>query len=439
MVFITRFIIIFTIIIISNIFGLVDFDNLVFGGFVLQDASILCLLVYFICTYKTRIERNSKLLLPIFVYVILTTLIILSMPFRGDISLIRAFQVGRMFYFLLLAFVIEDNIYFEKSNKFVLSCIFFVGLYFAFVSIFYYIFPTNGLFKIFKGLGLYSSAKGEATRHGMTSNNAMLFVHLSFVIKILQILSDKINRNKVNFLLVFLFLLAMFTIGLRAIMYSILLALSVIMVFVFKNSIKKKVFDYKFIIRSVFFSSVFVLVVNAILDNAIFDIFYFTLGEITGDVKFEDGGTLDGRLQRALYYQIPTAQKHPWFGVGLVHKKSGLAQELGYIADATRYRSLYNIDFGYVSMWLIFGIIGLFLIIFSFIRSLFYILKFSQKYFSYAILTYSVIFLSFLICNYSFGVLFQPIGLIILAFSAGLASGERLLMLKTKQLVVFRN
>lgn len=410
-----RFFIIFVILGMTGIGGIFDTESLMIDDIPLFDFAILLCIIYFLYFHFFRISRNI-VLAPIYTIVVLTTLVILSMPFRGEETILQAFQVGRHFYILLFAFIIGDNILEENNFSFVKSVIYIFGIYYSILTVLNYIAPTY-IASFWDGIGTVQDIKGSTARSVLKANDGLLFVHLAFLLKGFDLLSDMNCRNKKNVLMFLFFSISIFFMGFRAIMIATFFSFIVVILLIKRASVQNELLNNANILKICFISIVLVLVINFILDNAVFGIISFAFDEITGKTS----GTLQGRLNRSLVYQIPMILKEPLFGIGFVHVKSQMALDIGYIRDINYFKSIYYFDFGYGTLFAMFGLIGGGLIIYNLIRSAIVVLKISMNYLSSELLIFPAIIISLLVSNYSFGALEYPIGLIILSIVTGIA------------------
>lgn len=123
----TKIIIILTLVAQSNFYGLMK-ETFTIGGLPFFDVPIILMGLYFLWRLPDIRKNITKANFFVFAYLILTTLIILSMPFREDVSLINAFQTGRFYYLFLLSFVVSDNIELSGGTLFIRKVIYYTGI-----------------------------------------------------------------------------------------------------------------------------------------------------------------------------------------------------------------------------------------------------------------------------------------------------------------------
>ena len=416
-----RFIIIFTIMALTNVFGLIANEDLIFGGLPLQDVPIIIFFVYCILNFRKIVYRFNHLNSIIVTYVLLTTIVILSMPFREEESLIGAFQVGRVFYVLLLTFVIEDEIYYSGSSSFIRNTIYLTGTYFATVSLLSTLNPTF-VAQVFKGLDTFTEVKLSATKSGIYSNGTV-FVHLAFVIKTLELFYKKQRRRIIDYTLVFFFFIGMFFMGFRAVMFALIFSLLLVSFFMLRKWVFTGVISQARIAGYIIGGLLLVFIADFTSGNRISNFAESVINDVSGKTALKKN-TFEYREQRALKYQIPTIMNnHPWIGMGFIYKTGKAADKYHMDSAGTyRVRALYNVDFGYGTMWARFGIIGSAILLFVILRAFWSSIKNAREFASDEILQLSIVILGFLITNYTWAVLDMPQGLIVLAFSIGLAS-----------------
>lgn len=427
----TRNLIFICIVLYTGFAGLVELEEFIILGFPIFDFSILIVIFYSFYSYKTfKYWGDKGVLYPIKIMILLTTIVIFSMPFRGDETLLQGFQTGRRFYILLLALVVIDNIRVEGNLHYVQKVLLFFGYYYSILVMINYLFPGSTT-TIWKGIGSLSGFKGSVERHVLKANDGLLLIHLSFLVEVFRIISDKTKRKLKEYVSCFFLSLAVFCMGYRAVMMTTFLSIPIIMYFCWSSLKRYKLFDSSRIIGWAFLLIVGIVIVDNLMGNAISGTIAFANGEIAGDNE----GTLAGRLNRSLVYQIPMLLLSPYFGYGFVSVHSKMAQDLGYIRLEEYSRSLYYFDFGYITLFVMFGLIGGIIIIYSLIKGIKRNLRlFGQKPSEYFLACAGFI-IALLLCNYSFGALEYGIGQLPLSIIVGCAAGQSLLNRKEKRLM----
>lgn len=419
---ITQFLIIITVLIQTCLGGLVDGENMVVAGIPLHDMTTIILFLYMIITYKevkSRITPFNRLVLA---YIVLVTLIIISMPFREKESLTDAFLAGRRYYILLIAFVIDDNIYYSGSKIFVTRVIYALGIYYSLIGILNYIDP-HLINTYFPGLrNGFDDEKNVLNRNFISENIGLLFIHFSFVYKGVSIMVNQSERKFVDFFLLAFYLAGMFFIGLRAPLFSILLAFAFVYILYSKRLTDLHTFSGIKQIQYFLVAVLLVICVNDVFDNRPFNFVESVVNDVSGTSNTR-GNTYTGRIKRALVYQIPQAMKQPIFGVGLIYKNTPAAKEHRYDRQSpNRVRDLYNMDFGYGTLWVTFGLLGAVIIIYCISRAVIEVFRQSSIALTEDYLQLMVILIAFLICNYTWAVFRDGCGLIIIAFSCSIAN-----------------
>lgn len=410
-----RYIIIFIILSQTGIGGLFDTESLIVMGFPLFDYGILISILYYLLTIKNR-TPNGPILTPVKWICILTLIVILSMPFRGNESLLQAFQVGRRFFILLFAYMVIDEIRREGINK-MLSIVKFFSVYYSLLSIFNYVSP--GIVSHFwSGIGSLDDLKGGVQRHVLKANDGLLFVHLGFIIQFCKILLNKSYRNSKNYLILLFFFISMFMMGFRAILMAVVGASLLCVLLNRKELADRGLISLSQTINTGVLVAAILIIVDIVLNNAISNTIGFASGEISG----ENSGTLEGRLMRSLMYQIPMFLREPFFGVGFVSLRSKMAQDIGYIRDIDYTQSLYYFDFGYGTMLVMFGIVGSVIFVLSLLKCMKGCSLWLRTGSYPACLACMIFIIALLLCNYSFGALETTLGLLPLTIIIGMAS-----------------
>lgn len=417
-VFASRFIIVFCILATTGVAGFFDTDRIIFFGFPLNDYAILSCILYCLYTYNKR-DYKSIFLRPIIIITVLTSVVILSMPFRGNETLIQAFQTGRRFYILLLAYVVIDNIRMEDGMKFVHNLIIYFGMYYSFLVLLNYFAPGT-ISMIWKGIGTLDDVKGTVVRHVLKANNGLLFVHLAFIYQCFNILLNKDLRTLSNFILCVFLFLAVFCMGFRAIMITTLLSILLVIALKYKTLRDLGTLNILKVLNLLSFLIIILGVVDLSLGNALTDTLIYAKGELSG----ENVGTLQGRLNRSLIYQIPMFLQNPLFGQGFVSVHSQMATDLGYFRLTDYTKSLYYFDFGYGTLLIMFGLIGSLMFMYTLFKCISNCLNEFDNIMSAHYLACAAFILTLLLCNYSFGALENELGLLPMSIIIGAVAGR---------------
>lgn len=414
--YLRKFIIIFSILSYTNFIGLIDSDK-VSIGIPLRDyalAFIILYLFYRFYNYFYLLNRYIKYnyLRPVLIISALATLYIVTMPLRGDITLVQGFKAGRQFLTLLLAIVIYEDIYYSRSSKFIFTIITILGIVYTFLSILNNFIPDT-IASIFSGGDILVSEDAwdsGSARYVLRGNSGIYFIHVSYAIYLFKYLY---YRDKTDLYLLLLFSLGILMHGYRSPL--VVFAITSIVIIFLRLKIKQSM-NYLFVI---FFVGVFIYFTESLVGkNIIMSKFESAYNELSGEYS----GSFESRLDRSMNYQIPMFLKSKWIGYGFVHKESKLAHSIGHEGDG-RY-SLYYIDFGYGTLLNYFGIFGSLIFIFTIIKTLnysFFYSKKERKYYKDSIIVFIV---AFLIINYSFALLESLNGLLPLSVILGFTEGE---------------
>lgn len=420
---ITQILLILSILVITNFLGIVDEENMVIVGIPLHDMTSVILLAYLIVTFKEVRSRITPINRIVVAYLLLVTIIIISMPLRENETLGEAFLAGRRYYVMLIAFVVDDNIYYSGSKRFVVNLVYLLGLYYTILAIYNYIEPY-AIQNYFPGLrnGVDDEKGSVLVRNAITDNAGILFVHFSFIYKSLSVICNSEQRRLSDFALVLVYFVGIFGVGLRAPIFSHLFSLFLVYILCSGMFAKAGLFSGIKQIKYIAVVLLVIICVNEVADNKILDFTESVTNDISGLSKTREN-TYSGRIKRALVYQIPQAMEQPIFGVGFIYKNTPAAHEHRYNRlSPNRVRDLYNMDFGYGTLWVTFGLFGAFIIIYCFIRAIIEVIRQDTFFHSEDLLQIIVIFIAFLICNYTWAVLRDACGLIIIAFSSSIAN-----------------
>ena len=416
----TKIIIILTLVAQSNFYGLMK-ETFTIGGLPFFDVPIIVMGLYFLWCLPDIRKSITMANIFVFIYLILTTLIILSMPFREDVSLVNASQTGRFYYLFLLSIVVSDNIELSGGTHFIRKVIYSTGMYMTVVALINFVFPEfidAFLPGIRSGFG---DMKGDTLRNYVGSI-LVVFVHMSFVLKLLSVLCNEDERKITDLLLVLLYFIGMYAVGARACLFSIVGASMCAYFFVANKLNSWGRFSGISQIRNVLTGFVILIVLNVLSGNIIFGLAESVVNDITG-VSAKDNNTFQYREKRAMAYQIPQVMKSPIIGLGFIYKNSNAAKKYGFDSTvASAWRSLYCVDFGYGTMWVTFGIIGSAIILFFILRSLLFCIRLSKDKVAEEILTLPVILLAFMVCNYTWAMLVSSSGVLVMSFAVGITN-----------------
>jgi hypothetical protein len=342
------------------------------------------------------------------------------MVFRETGTLYTGLKVGRMFFILLLFIPIYEDIVKTNSRAFWIKLINFTGIFYACIVFLNYISPelSQLIFSEIHYMAIDNAWDTGASRAVIKSNYGILFIHIAFIIRILNVL---IRKHKIGFLEVFL-LTAMFFQGWRAILIAILFSLCFLLFLLKRFKFLPILFKYLTIGLIVIMPIDFF--VNQVISSKIVSVY----SEIAGDRE----GTLAGRFNRAEIHVIPEFLNRPLVGHGFISEKYK-TEDIDTIKQKSYDKTylLYNFDYGYLTMLIMFGILIFTPIIFIFLIILFKTYKFIYKNKSFQVVDgFFVFFLALLIANYSFGGLISYTGLLPLAFLIGIAQAEMTLSQK---------
>ncbi len=415
-----KFVILFSILSYTNFIGLIDSDK-VSIGIPLRDyalAFIILYLIYRFYNYSFLLKRYLRYnyLRPVLIIATLATLYIVTMPLRGDITLVQGFKAGRQFLTLLLAIVIYDDIYYSKSSKFIFTIITILGIVYTLLSILNNFIPDI-IASIFSGGDIFVSEDAwdsGTSRYVLRGNSGIYFIHVSYAIYLFKYLY---HRDRTDLYLLLLFSLGILMHGYRSPL--VVFAITSIVIIFIRLKIKQSI-NYLFVIL---FIIVFISVTESLIGkNIITSKFESAYNELSGEYS----GSFESRLERSMNYQIPMFLKSKWIGYGFVHKESALAHSIGHEGDG-RF-SLYYIDFGYGTLLNYFGIFGSLIFIYTIIKTLNYSFykKNERKYYKDSIILFIV---AFLVINYSFALLESLNGLLPLSVMLGFTEGENQLFM----------
>ena len=206
---IRRFIVLFTIIVFTNCYGLIYISSV--GGLELID---LCLLIITLYTFNAVIRKKrliQDLLKGItrefYLFLIIVIAVAISMLFRDTGTLFTGLKVGRMYFILLLALIIYEDVVKSKSTKFWDSFLMISGGIYAFVILFFFLAPTvtQTIFTEFSYMDTDNAWGTGAARKVVKSNNGLLFLHLAFFLRASKIIYQNRKVKLFDFLYCLLF------------------------------------------------------------------------------------------------------------------------------------------------------------------------------------------------------------------------------------------
>ncbi|MCF7913577.1 MAG: O-antigen ligase family protein [Spirochaetaceae bacterium] len=290
--------------------------------------------------------KNDKGLYYYFIYSAFIFVVVLSMPFRGEISVIDSARVARDYILLILGLIVYYDIYKNSNHLFYIKLFIFISFVTSLQIIVNSVNPSL-VESFFPELRAREGYKLGFQRNHLLSH-AMLFPHISTIYLICKSQIKKLKMNETALLLIFF--VASGLQGFR--IYFVSLTAIIVIVKISKISFRK-IFLYLFMVL------VFVPAINLLdtyyLNNQIKGKFITTIYEISGSSQ----GTLQGRFNRDNIYMYPMFYEKPYFGWGFIYYGSEYGKEIGMMrtSEDRRY-SLYSIDSGYLTVLIQFGIIG---------------------------------------------------------------------------------
>ena len=346
-------------------------------------------------------------------FIIFVLIIAFSMLFRSTGTLATGVKVGRMYFILLLAIIIYNDVASHGLNfwdRFIVS----VGAIYCLIVLLYYIFPnmTQNLFVEFSYMDSENSWGSNSSRKVVKSNYGILFIHLAWVVRFVKI---NLNKSRIKLLDIIL-TISMLMQGWRAIVIAI-----IIVYFLWLVIMARKTF-YQRHIKYVLIASLFAVPLNFTLNNAIFSKFTSAYDEISGKRE----GTLKYRLERAEQFALPKYLEKPLFGYGFISEKNKTRSIEKGQRSYDKTNLLYNFDFGYLTMLIMFGGLIFSMIILLWMNSMLRLVRLIRSKGERSVYSslFWVFFGAILIANYSFGGLVSYTGLLPIAFALGLGQHE---------------
>lgn len=414
---INKIIIILVILSFTNFLGIVQEENLIFI-LPLKDILLTFIIIYtlpyiFNQKYLNNVFNNKKYInISIIGMLILVTIVMLSMPFRGTNDLVGIFKMARVFYTLIIGYYIAILI--KKSlitENFIHKLILFLGVYYSILSIAYSLFP-NFVEIIFLGLKAETYSNVWDTfyqRSVLKANDGLLFIHLAFILLLSKYLFTK-DRSSLKY--IFILFTGMFFQGWRAPLITTLLSSILLLRFVNLDLNKISKFSLMIILLIIFSF----WIEDNFYKGALSSKLLSSYSEIFGGQE----GSFDGRIERSLFYQLPMFFKSFWIGYGFVPNDSHLASLLGHRGDGLY--SLYYFDFGYGSLFNMFGFIGSLVFLYFCLKMLIGAYK-SILYNNKEIYTATllVFLIMLLISNFTFAALITELGILPLSIIIALS------------------
>lgn len=396
-------------------FGMFDFTkDQLFVSLNTYDISLLLInLIFVILVHQKRVLVFSLgkpfcYILYIYLFVIM---VMVSMPLRGDISIIDSIRVGRNFLLFPLTILIWYDLVINKNKDYYNKLVLIIAIITSIQIIITAIKP-DWISSIFEHIRAREHYKYGLQRNDFISNT-MLFPHLATLIIFQRIIKHKLERN--TLLLFMLFFIASSLQGFR----SYFLVLCIILLGVgIRNIKKKKVRKYAFV--SIFLLPLFVLGDQFFLNSQISNKFITS----SMDIEKDDGSSLKGRFDRDLIYAIPKFIEKPIFGWGFIYPSSRYGKNIGLeTSENGTYQPyyLYSVDSGYLTLLNYFGIVGFILVFYFLIKYLIYI----RKYFPFGetlpVIGFSIILILPLVTH---GGLYSDFGLLPFLIASGNLMGR---------------
>lgn len=373
---ILRYIVTFFVLIAINIFGLHDFHEdqlfIVFNtyDFLLLFINVIFVLLVFLNSDFREILFNSPLRFFFYIFVIVL-LVFISMPFRGEISIIDAIRVGRHYLIIPVAFFIYYDVLKQDSAGYYLKFFSFIAIVSTVQIIINAVSPSlvNEIFNDIRRAE--TDYKGSFKRNVLLSST-MLFPHIATIRKYAQLLLDKFQLN--NFLFFIFFFLGSALQGFRIYLIALIIVLLVITLLV-GNTIRN--ISRWIVILIIAIPSLIYLDSNY-LDDQIFGKFYTSYYEV-----IEGTGSFQGRLDFVEVRKIPLLLAKPTIGWGFIYHDSEYGKKLNLPTGTDPYEArmygLYSVDSGYLTLLMQFGILGVAIILLFLIKIIISLFDRSRK------------------------------------------------------------
>lgn len=423
----SRTIVIITIISLTSFFGLYSIPNIF--GVEVNDLCLVIILIYSI-HLLVRKPRLRKVIFQgyftkwfvIFIFIVLITG--LSMYFRSTGSLFTGLKVGRLYFILLISIPIIYDIIKCGNSNFWEKLILRLGIFYSLIIYLNLFLPsfTQSFFTEFSYMYTEDAWGTSSVRRVVKSNYGLLFIHVSFIMQIIKVLN---NKKKITLLEIALFGAMLFQ-GWRAILIAVLVGLTIVL---FILELKERRNYFKKIIKYGLVILIITIPIDFVSKGAISSKFVSAYQEISGEKK----GTLAGRYNRAEIYVIPKYLEKPLFGYGFISEKEKTKEIEDGQKSYDKTELLYNFDFGYLTMLIMFGLVGLTIILVLFVKIFIAGGVFiKKKGLSIGVTTFCIFLFSLVIANYSFGGLISYTGLMPLGILLGLGQGDMVLRNKIK-------
>jgi len=396
-----------------NLFGLFNFytDRMWFGLNTFDVSVVILNIWFFFLTSKTTLFKeiyNNQILKYFLIIYGFILLIIFSMPFRGDISIIDSVRVGRIFLLMPLVFLISYGLT-HKSINYYWSLFKFIGIVSA-LQIFINVYSPEIISSIFSHLHA-ADMPSQGFERSVVRSKTMLFPHILALFYFVKIIYEKATPQQL-FLFTFFFLAG----GLQGFRSYFVATALVILIIIIVRLHKKQVLKYS--VFGLALLPIFIFIDVILLNNQV-------LGKFIGiynEIFLGADGTRVGRLNRDMLFMIPMFLEKPLMGWGFIYHASNYGQEIGMVSSSIdRAYSLYSVDSGYLTMLIKFGVLGfLFILIYYFkiIKSCVTNYKLKPEY---VVTTAGFLFIM-IISSYTHGALFRGFGLIPLSILVGISS-----------------
>jgi len=356
----------------TDLFGIINTDlEYRMGGLKLYDVFVLLIVAHLVFlsvtspVFRSKMLRNGASNTFISCYVVLVICVALSMKLRAPIALIDSFKIARDFFPLFLFFYIWYDIvvsgtlvYYEKMLK-------WLGLGFSLVFILTTVAPSF-VSANFHGLTvkLVTSTGFKMPR---TYGYGFLFPYLYFIYQYVRYYLTK----KISYPLFFITFIGVSVQGFRSYFLGVFIVIFMINI-LFAN--RQRIINS--LIGLFVLGSVIGVAATVIGGNFFEDKVMSIFTEVSGDES--GGGTYAGRELSDQAFRLPLLMKHPWFGIGFVHGECAYAASLGSIYKDRNFM-LYSTDSGLVTMGVMFGFAGGFLILLFVGRYMYYLFKVVRK------------------------------------------------------------
>lgn len=346
------------IFVVIDLFGFANFyeDRLfVFANtFDIFIVALNALFLFFLSSSsKFRHSAFRKPLKYITIIYCVVLLTFISMPFRGQISLIDAIRVGRHYLILPLSILIYYDVKLNSNFSYYLKIIKFIA-FFSALQIMINVVSPEIINSVFSNIGrAVQKAQGDYHRNLLISKS-MIFPHILTIYYYYKILTGKLKAN--NFIGLAFLLTASSLQGYRV--YLIVLVLVLILVTVKYGEVYRKVFKWLLVLLIAI--PIVVILDKYFVNNQILGKFYSAYEEVvTGS------GSYQTRLDRVNVKQVLLIYENPLFGLGFIYHDSPYGRSLGLRSDGAdaHIYGLYSVDAGYITLLMQFGFVGVLIIL----------------------------------------------------------------------------